>query len=322
MTGDMNQEIEDLHWNLGLLQNLEVGLVVVDRDSYICMWNGFMENHSGISASKAVNQNLFSLYPELPARWLKKKIEAVLLLSNTAYISWEQRPYLFPFKSNRPITGSASYMYQNVTLSPLSSPSGQIDHIGILIYDVTDNAISQQKLEEANQQLQSLSRTDGLTGLYNRAYWQECLEKEFDRFARMKETSSVIMFDIDHFKKVNDTYGHQAGDLVIKTIAQTLQQYVRKTDITGRYGGEEYGAILVGTSGENALVFAERLRAAVEASVMQYGEYSLKVTISLGVSEIALSQMNALAWLEQADQALYKSKQNGRNRVTLFDPRA
>ncbi|WP_428033390.1 diguanylate cyclase [Amphritea sp.] len=318
----MNQEIEDLHWNLGLLQNLEVGLVVVDRDSYICMWNGFMENHSGISASKAVNQNLFSLYPELPARWLKKKIEAVLLLSNTAYISWEQRPYLFPFKSNRPITGSASYMYQNVTLSPLSSPSGQIDHIGILIYDVTDNAISQQKLEEANQQLQSLSRTDGLTGLYNRAYWQECLEKEFDRFARMKETSSVIMFDIDHFKKVNDTYGHQAGDLVIKTIAQTLQQYVRKTDITGRYGGEEYGAILVGTSGENALVFAERLRAAVEASVMQYGEYSLKVTISLGVSEIALSQMNALAWLEQADQALYKSKQNGRNRVTLFDPRA
>ncbi|WP_299199563.1 diguanylate cyclase [uncultured Amphritea sp.] len=319
MIGDTHQEIEDLHWNLGLLQNLEVGLVVVDRDSYICMWNGFMENHSGISASKAVNQNLFSLYPELPVRWLKKKIEAVLLLSNTAYISWEQRPYLFPFKSHRPITGSAHYMYQNVTLSPLSSPTGQIDHIGILIYDVTDNAIAQQKLEAANKQLQSLSRTDGLTGLYNRAYWQECLEKEFDRFARMHETSSVIMFDIDHFKKVNDTYGHQAGDLVIKTIAQTLQQYVRKTDITGRYGGEEYGAILVGTSGENALIFAERIRAAVEATVMEYGEHSLSVTISLGVSQLTQEQDSALSWLEQADQALYKSKQNGRNRVTLFD---
>lgn len=319
MTGEILQEIEDLHWNLGLLQNLEVGLVVVDRDSYICMWNGFMENHSGISASKAVNQNLFSLYPELPALWLKKKIEAVLLLNNTAYISWEQRPYLFPFKSNRPITGSAFYMYQNVTLLPLSSPSGQVDHIGILIYDVTDNAINQQKLEDANQQLQSLSRTDGLTGLYNRAYWQECLEKEFDRFARLQETSSVIMFDIDHFKKVNDTYGHQAGDLVIQTIAQTLQQYVRKTDITGRYGGEEYGAILVGTSGANALVFAERLRAAIEATVMPYGEHELAVTISLGVSEISFAQASALEWLEQADQALYKSKQNGRNRVTLFD---
>lgn len=319
MTGVILQEIEDLHWNLGLLQNLEVGLVVVDRDSYVCMWNGFMENHSGISASKAVNQNLFSLYPELPARWLKKKIEAVLLLSNTAYISWEQRPYLFRFKSHRPITGSAPFMYQNVTLSPLSSPTGQIDHIGILIYDVTDNAIAQQKLEAANEQLQSLSRTDGLTGLYNRAYWQECLEKEFDRYGRLQEISSVIMFDIDHFKKVNDTYGHQAGDLVIKTIAQTLQQYVRKTDITGRYGGEEYGAILVGTNGENAIVFAERLRAAVEATDMQYGKHKLSVTISLGVSEISFAQASALDWLEQADQALYKSKQNGRNIVTLYD---
>ncbi|UTW04170.1 diguanylate cyclase [Amphritea atlantica] len=319
MTGGINQEIEDLHWNLGLLQNLEVGLVVLDRDSYICMWNGFMENHSGISASKAIHQNLFSLYPELPAPWLQKQIEAVLLLSNTAYISWEQRPYLFPFKSHRPITGSAPYMYQNVTLIPLSSPTGQIDHIGILIYDVTDNAIGQQKLEAANQQLQSLSRTDGLTGLNNRAYWQECLEKEFDRFARQQETSSVIMFDIDHFKKVNDSYGHQAGDMVIQTIAQTLGQYVRKTDIAGRYGGEEFGAILVGTCGENAKVFAERLRSAVEATVMPYGEHRLSVTISVGIAEVTFEQASALEWLEQADQALYTSKQNGRNQVTRFE---
>ena len=320
MTGEIDQEIEDLHWNMGLLQNLEVGLVVVDRDSYICMWNGFMVNHSGISASQAVNQNLFSLYPELSEAWLKKKIEAVLLLNNTAYISWEQKPYLFPFKSNRPITGGSSFMYQNVTLSPLSSPSGQIDHIGILIYDVTDNAIAQHKLEQANQQLKAMSRTDGLTGLYNRAYWQECLEKEFDRFSRMQETSSVIMFDIDHFKKVNDTYGHQAGDLVIQTIAKTLNQYLRRTDIGGRYGGEEYAAIMVGTSGQNALVFAERLRSAVESTAMIYGEHTLNVTISLGIAEVSSEQESALSWLEQADQALYKSKQNGRNRATLYQP--
>ncbi|MGH1463392.1 MAG: diguanylate cyclase [Neptuniibacter sp.] len=319
MTGPISQDIDELHWNLGLLQNLEVGLVVVDRDSYICLWNGFMENHSGITASKAANQNLYALFPELPERWLKKKIEMVLLLSNTAYISWEQRPYLFPFKSHRPITGSTPYMYQNVTLIPLSSPTGQIDHIGILIYDVTDNAVGQQELEAANKQLQSLSRTDGLTGLYNRAYWQECLEKEFNRFERLQETCSVVMFDIDHFKKVNDTYGHQAGDIVIQTIAKTLQQHARKTDITGRYGGEEYGAILVGTSGEQAITFAERLRSAVEALVIPYGEHKLSVTISLGIAEVNLEQDGALDWLEQADQALYKSKNSGRNWVTLYD---
>lgn len=319
MNGSINNEIDELHWTLGLLQDLEVGLVVVDRDSHICLWNGFMENHSGIPSNKALNQNLFALCPELPQRWLTKKMEAVLLLSNTAYISWEQRPYLFEFKSHRPITGNSPYMYQNVTLIPLSSPTGQIDHIGVLIYDVTDTALSQQDLQAANSQLQSLSRTDGLTGLYNRAYWQECLEKEFDRYNRSHEVSSLVMFDIDHFKKVNDTYGHQAGDMVIQTIANLLDQHARKTDVTGRYGGEEYGALLTGTSGENALIFAERLRSAVETTVMEYGDKKLSVTISLGISEINHDQDNVQAWLEEADQALYKSKQSGRNWVTLYD---
>lgn len=319
MNGSIINEIDELHWTLGLIQDLEVGLVVVDRDSLICLWNGFMENHSGIPTSKALNQNLFTLCPELPHRWLTKKMEAVLLLSNTAYISWEQRPYLFEFKSHRPITGNAPYMYQNVTLIPLSSPTGQIDQIGILIYDVTDTAVGKQALEAANAQLQSYSRTDGLTGLYNRAYWQECLEKEFDRFNRLQEVSSLVMFDIDHFKRVNDTYGHQAGDLVIQTIANTLKAHARKTDVVGRYGGEEYGAILAGTSGENAVIFAERLRSAVEATVMEYGDQKLSVTISLGISEITHNQDTPLEWLEESDKALYKSKQSGRNWVTLYD---
>ncbi|MCP4598255.1 diguanylate cyclase [Neptuniibacter sp.] len=318
MNGQTFDEINELHWNLGLLQNLDVGLVVVDRDSYICLWNGFMENHSGTMASKASNQNLFELFPELPERWLSKKLQSVFLLNNPAYISWEQRSYLFPFKSHRPITGGAPLMYQNVTLIPLPSPTGQVDHVGILIYDVTDTAVSQQELQAANSQLQSLSRVDGLTGLYNRAYWQECLEREFERFARSQQVSSLVMFDIDFFKKVNDTYGHQAGDMVIRAVAQTLQEHARKTDVVGRYGGEEYGALLVGTSGENALIFAERLRAAIEGLLVEYGEHKIRFTISLGISEINIEQENALNWLEEADQALYKSKQSGRNWVTLF----
>ncbi|MDO6563895.1 diguanylate cyclase [Amphritea sp. 1_MG-2023] len=318
MNATANQDINDIHWILGLLQNFEAGLIVIDRDNTICLWNDFMENHSGIAASKATNQKLFSLFPELPEHWLTKKMQGVLLLNNTAYISWEQKPYLFQFKSHRPITGSAPYMYQNVTLIPLSSPTGQVDHIGMLIYDVTDNAVAQQALQAANKRLQSLSRVDGLTGLYNRAYWQECLKKEFARFGRLQAASSLIILDIDHFKRVNDTYGHQAGDIVIQTIANILQQQARKTDFVGRYGGEEYGAILVGTHGANAMIFAERLRSAVEASVIDYGDHQLSVTISIGLSEIRLDQSTETQWLEEADQALYKSKQNGRNQVTLF----
>ncbi|WP_417227388.1 diguanylate cyclase [Amphritea sp.] len=319
MNETAHQDIDDIHWIMGLLQNFEVGLIVVDKNNHICLWNDFMENHSGISASQAASKNLFTLFPELPKPWLSKKIEGVLLLSNTAYISWEQKPFLFQFKSHRPITGIAPFMYQNITLTPLSSPTGQIDHIGILIYDVTDNTVAQQELQAANTRLKSLSRVDGLTGLYNRAYWQECLEKEFARFGRLQEPSSLILLDIDHFKKVNDTYGHQAGDIVIQTIADIIQQQARKTDFTGRYGGEEYGVILAGTNGANAVAFADRLRAAVEAKVMPYGEHKLSVTISLGISEITLDQGSEVEWLEEADKALYQSKQSGRNRVTLFN---
>ena len=106
--------------------------------------------------------------------------------------------------------------------------------------------------------------------------------------------------------------------MVIRAVAQTLQEHARKTDVVGRYGGEEYGALLVGTSGENALIFAERLRAAIEGLLVEYGEHKIRFTISLGISEINIEQENALNWLEEADQALYKSKQSGRNWVTLF----
>ncbi|MEM5535069.1 diguanylate cyclase [Neptuniibacter pectenicola] len=318
MNGTALDEIDDLHWTLGLIQNLEVGLVVVDRKACIKLWNGFMANHSGLPAQDVVGEKLFDKFPDLPTHWLHQKLETVFLLRNPAYISWEQRPYLFNFKNNRPITGYSKFMYQNITLIPLTSPTGDVDHIGILIYDVTDTATGQIALENANQKLKKLSREDRLTGLNNRGYWEECLNREFERYNRTELVSSLVMFDIDHFKKVNDTYGHQAGDEVIRAISQALQIQARKTDIAGRYGGEEFGAVLTGTNGVNAMIFAERLRANVESLLVKHGEYQINCTISLGVSELNEDVESATAWLEQADKALYQSKQNGRNGVTLF----
>lgn len=310
-------EIDELHWTLGLIQNLEVGLVVIDRAGVIKLWNGFMENHSGLPAHEVSERSLFKQFPELPVRWLQNKLEPVFLLKNSAYISWEQRPYLFNFKSNRPITGSAQSMYQNVTLIPLTSPTGEVDHVGILIYDVTDTAVGQLELKQANDKLQELSREDRLTGLSNRGYWEECLNQEFERSNRTQSPTTLVMFDIDHFKKVNDTYGHQAGDDVIRVVAHTLKEQARKTDYLGRYGGEEFTAILTDTTGENGMIFAERLRAKVESLVVPYGDHKLKFTISLGVSQLGYRHDTPLEWLEEADQALYKSKESGRNWVTL-----
>ena len=309
--------IDEFHWHISLLQNLDVGLIVLDRRYRILLWNSFMINHSGRSDSEVRERNLFELFPDLPHDWFKRKLDTVFMLRNRAFISWQERPCLFPFKPDRPITGKAALMYQNVTLIPLASPSGEVDHVGVLIYNVTDAAINHLELETANRELSRLSRTDRLTTLYNRGYWEECLQHEHDRVQRTHRPSSLIMLDIDHFKRINDGFGHQAGDEAIRTLAALIRQHARSTDTAGRYGGEEFGILLPDTTADEARVLAERLRHAIQKTQVEHGGNSIRFTISLGIAESAISDEEHLQWLERADQALYHSKENGRNQTSL-----
>ncbi len=309
-------DIGELHWLMDTVQSIDVGLVVLDRDYQIQVWNGFMENHSGLCAPQVQGQPLFTLFPGLPEAWFRRKADSVFMLRNRAFTTWEQRPYLFQFRNYRPITGQAEFMYQNTTLMPLISPDGSVEHICIIIYDVTDVAVSKLELSKANAELARLSRTDRLTGLNNRGYWEECLEAEYRRYQRTLAGVTLIMFDIDHFKRINDTYGHQAGDEVIRTLSRTLQATMRETDIAGRYGGEEFAVILIDTDASHARCFAERLRHAVDALCVNYDGREIRFTISLGLAELQPEVTTHTAWIELSDQALYHSKENGRNRLT------
>lgn len=309
--------INEFHWHLGLLQTLDVGLVVLDSHCRVHLWNSFMEHYSGIRVSDIRDRPIFELFPELPEEWLRRKLDTVFVLNTPVYISWEQRERLFNFRNHHPITGSAEQMYQNITLMPLSSPKGQVEHIGMLIYDVTDIAVSQLALHSANAELKCLSRIDRLSGVFNRGFWQELFEKEFNRFARTHSQSTLMMLDIDHFKKVNDTYGHQAGDEVIKRLASIITTVARNTDLVGRYGGEEFVILLVDTPMKGAVVFAERVRKIVEADLVEYADERIEFKISGGLAMVDLKMMTPQEWLEAADQALYQSKQNGRNRITV-----
>jgi diguanylate cyclase (GGDEF)-like protein len=315
---DGAMDIKELHWMMDMFNSIDVGVVVIDRHYNVQVWNRFMENHSGVGSTSIIGNNLFDKFPHIPVDWFKRKAESVFLLKSRAFSTWEQRPYIFKFKNYRPITSAAEHMYQNITYIPLLSPSGEVDQIGIIIYDVTDIATNKSELQLANAKLQSLSRTDRLTQLYNRGYWEDCLIKEFARFKRTKEPSALIMFDIDHFKKVNDTYGHQAGDEVIRTTASAVKDKVRATDIAGRYGGEEFGIILIDTQGEGAMLLAQRLRKHIESILVQYEGMEIRYTISLGVSEINMQMRDYKQWLEQADQALYQAKESGRNNAILY----
>ena len=126
------------------------------------------------------------------------------------------------------------------------------------------------------------------------------------------------MIDIDHFKNVNDTYGHIVGDEVIRHLSELVRVNVRETDVSGRYGGEEFAIILADTTLAEASIFTERLRSEVEKSVVKYNDIDLQYTISLGVAEINPTITHYEAWIECADAALYMSKEGGRNKTTLY----
>ncbi|BDX17700.1 diguanylate cyclase [Halopseudomonas aestusnigri] len=310
-------DINELHWLLDIVQSIDVGVVVLDRDYNVEVWNSFMENHSGVSAEQASRHSLFELFPEIDQSWFTHKVETAVMLGTRAFTIWEQRPNLVHFKSYQPITGLADEMYQNVTILPLRSATGKTDHVCLIIYDVTGVAVNKRQLESANTKLQELALRDGLTGLLNRRYWESCLEREFARHQRYDSPVSLVIFDIDHFKRVNDTYGHQTGDEVIRSVAEITSRLARETDFAGRYGGEEFVVLLPGTHLEGAAQFAERLRQAVEQQVLDYQGSPLSYTISLGVATISDDMANYQILLERADKALYASKEQGRNRVTL-----
>ncbi len=311
------QEINQLHWMMDMLTNVDVGLVVLDSAYCIRMWNRFMQDHSGKSDRDAMNKSIFEVFPEVPEAWFKHKIDSVFMLKSRAFSIWEQRPYLFKFKNYRPITGTESTMYQNATMIPLGSADGEVNHVCLLIYDVSDIATSKKEQLRLNKELETLSRTDRLTGLFNRGFWEECFQNEFERCRRYQTVSSVMIFDIDHFKKVNDTYGHQAGDEVIRQTAQTLQNMVRKTDVAGRYGGEEFVVFLPSTPADNAKIFAERLRKTIEGLTVTHDNRDIRFTISIGICEFSSGLGSHEQWIEKADQALYESKEGGRNQTNI-----
>lgn len=177
-----------------------------------------------------------------------------------------------------------------------------------------------KELIDANLRLNDLVNTDGLTGLYNHRYFQDQLKKELDRSARYKSPVSLILFDIDHFKKVNDTYGHPAGDQVLINIAKAINQTIRPSDILARYGGEEFAVILPETNISGVKVFAARLRRCVEGLITYYESEKIKVTISVGGTTFDPEQPEVTkeVLFRTADRGLYMSKDNGRNQVTIL----
>ena len=176
-----------------------------------------------------------------------------------------------------------------------------------------------EELTMKNDELYRISITDKLTQVHNRMYIMEALGKEFSRCKRHKDNLSCVLLDIDHFKKINDTYGHQTGDMVLIETALLTSSQIRKEDHFGRYGGEEFLLVLPAAGADEARLLSEKIRKKIENHIVKYNRNKLKVTISAGISDnrdAAVESDGEL--LRRADIALYKAKNMGRNRSILY----
>jgi len=202
--------------------------------------------------------------------------------------------------------------------------------LSMMLFREYNNIIEHQKRIAEYQAVH-----DGLTGLYTHQYFKGCLKKEIHRSQRYKRPVSLIMCDIDYFKKFNDTYGHLVGDTILKSVAHIIDGNIRSFDIVGRYGGEEFALLLIESSieetenvskrlrslTEQAVEIANRIKSEVEQTQIKVDRDYVGVTLSMGVSSYnGHADYESETLINEADQALYRSKDNGRNRITIYDP--
>jgi len=177
---------------------------------------------------------------------------------------------------------------------------------------------TQLRIYQIQEELKELASIDYMTKLYNRRYFEKISSHSFDLVKRQKQKMCLLMIDIDNFKNINDKYGHPIGDMVIINLANKLLKLQRKSDISSRFGGEEFVVLLSNTSIEGAKVVAEKLIKNVESSIIKIDEHKINFTISIGVSEVDINNENNVSnTIIRADKALYEAKNNGKNQVCI-----
>jgi diguanylate cyclase (GGDEF)-like protein len=291
-----------------LFNLVDLGLVILDKELNVYKWNRWMELHSGISSEEIIGKPLFDFFPNLNNPGFLQTFKFVLNFGNFYFFSQKLHHYLFPFVPESALSSSFDCMQQSCNMGLLRQDGTLSRFVYITVKDVTETAIYEQKLLEMNMR-------DGLTGIYNRRYLESRLHEEYGRSLRSKKPFSLVMIDIDFFKNINDTRGHQCGDFILRSISADISSCTRKTDIVARYGGEEFCCLLFDSPVAGAMRVAEQFRKLVESKTYNFSGEPVRVTISAGVAELAVDTESASELVARADSALYEAKRAGRNKV-------
>jgi diguanylate cyclase (GGDEF)-like protein len=285
------------------LENVEDGVLLLDRDLNASFMNRRMRRFWEVSEQEARNRPTYSSLvsraqrasaPDLPANELTRfPARRVAEVKAGDHVRDLQTP------DGRRIRAHCTTM----------ANGGRM----LTYVDITD-------LTNKAAMLERLATTDPLTGLYNRRHFLGALDAEWSRFQRYYRSVSVLMLDIDHFKSVNDRYGHAVGDEAIKAVAAACNEGKRKSDLVGRVGGEEFAVLLPETSLSRAKLVAERIRKRAMAIRLNAHQAQFGVTVSIGIAEATVSMSGIDALMAAADHALYQAKAEGRNRCISFVP--
>ncbi|MFQ5597455.1 MAG: diguanylate cyclase [Nitrospiria bacterium] len=296
--------------NSQIIEAIDTGIIILDGDFKVVYWNGWMSAHTQIDPSEIVGRALFDHFPHLKNHRFLRNCQSVLTFGHLAFFPQDPYGYLFSMRPVEWYRQEFQYMQQSCTVGPIRDDQQQITHLFISVQDMTEDASYQKKLIK-------LSQRDALTGAYNRRFLREFLQEELYRCQRYHRPMSVIMMDVDFFKKLNDRYGHPFGDEVLRTIVSEITKKMRKTNRLARYGGEEFCIVLPETNESGAMCFSEKIRKMIEALVLYTERIPVKITASFGVSTLSEETKNLETLLEKADQALYRAKQSGRNQTVV-----
>jgi len=302
-------------FNEEILDILNMGIVVLDRSFKVQEWNRWMTFHSRMERKDILDQNLFHFFPDLNNPSFLRTCKSVFTFGTIIYLSQKIHSHLFPFKVLGSYSSHFDLMQQSCTISPLKQGSEEVSTIVITVQDVTETVIVEKRLR-------TLNALDGLTAIYNRRYLNLRLQEEVYRQKRYGAVMSLIIFDIDHFKNINDTHGHACGDYVLQKLCILISTLIRDVDVFARYGGEEFVLLLPETGAQGALILAERIRKAVEEYEFQYESTNrLHITVSLGVATHNQLLATPEQFLKAADKALYEAKKGGRNCLKVYSER-
>jgi diguanylate cyclase (GGDEF)-like protein len=297
---------------------LSLGVIVVDANYRITLWNAWLETHTGRSATDTRGQDFFTVFPDLRNHRVGVALKQALSHNLPALLSQSLHRSPFPLFADPAQPGQR--LSQAVTIVPL----GEHERYALIqIVDVSMAVRRESLLREQAHVLLSQSLSDGLTGVGNRRYFDVCIDKEWRASKRNSKQLSLLLIDVDHFKRYNDRYGHQQGDLCLQQVAAAMRNALpRSTDLLFRYGGEEFCALLPEMRSADAVEVAEKLRASVQSLALPHANAPAGiVSVSIGVASHNRRNHTDYGHLIQAaDDALYEAKHAGRNIVRASVP--